>query len=488
MSDKEGFKSLLYAARFTVLARMGGRLALLLAWLCLPPLLVALWFAEYAYLPTFAAVILLLLLLAWLSRRLPDPRQFMRSEGFVLTSAAFVLTPLLMTLALWPSGLEWQDLILETVSAVTTTGLSTLQSVAEADRTFLFTRAWMQWYGGLGIVVLSVVFLMPRTVAAYQLLEVPEGQDMVLTVKVYARRILHIYLLLTLVAILVCWLCFGDLFNGLLHGLSAISTGGFSSRDDSLAGLAFSGQLGVMLMGMSGAVSLAIYLRIQQRAWHAIGQNQELRLFLWLTLLVCAVLVWLELAGPSSGQPGDWRHGVILGLSALSTTGFSNTEVASLGEAGKLVLIFAMFLGGCLGSTAGGCKMFRLLLLWRLLLTSLRRTCAAPHAVIEPRLQGKVLNQEQLQQAMLSIGLLAVLCLPSWLAFLCYGYEPLDALFEVVSAVGTVGLSTGITASQLPWLLKAVLCVDMIAGRLEVLALLCLFYPGVWLGRRYALD
>jgi trk system potassium uptake protein TrkH len=104
--------------------------------------------------------------------------------------------------------------------------------------------------------------------------------------------------------------------------------------------------------------------------------------------------------------------------------------------------------------------------------------------VIEARIQGKVLTQEQIQLAMLTGSLLLGLIVLSWLIFLFYGYPPLPALFEVVSAVGTVGLSAGVTQADLPLALKTVLCIDMIAGRVEVVALLCCLYPGVWLGHR----
>jgi len=484
MNGTDGFKSLIYAVRLPVLGRLAGRLALVLAFLCVPSLLVAVWYGEYVYLEAFAPVILVLLALARLSWHLPEPRQLLRSEGFVLTCGAFILTPLLMAVALWPSGLSWSDRILETVSAVTTTGLSTVQHVQGMSHTFLFTRSWMQWYGGLGVVVLSVAFLMPRSLAVSQLLELPDGQDLVLAVGVYARRILQVYLALTVLAVAVCWLCFGDFFSGLVHGFSAISTGGFSSRNDSLASLSFPAQLGVMLVGMLGAVSLAVYLRMRQRAWRSIADNEELRFFIWLSVVLCAVLVLVSLLHHHRSEGEDWDNGIIMGLSAISTTGFANTSVATLSDTFKVLLMVGMFLGGCLGSTAGGFKAFRLLVVWQLLLTALRRTSAPQHAVIEPRLQGKVLTQDQIQAAMLIGTLLVALCLLSWLPFLWYGYDPVNALFEVVSAVGTVGLSSGITSPDLELPLKIVLCVDMVAGRVEVFALLCLFYPGLWWGHK----
>ncbi|MEZ5510359.1 MAG: TrkH family potassium uptake protein [Gammaproteobacteria bacterium] len=483
MHDSNGFRALIYAVRWSVLASMGGRLALVLAVLCVPSLLVALWFREFRYVLPFIVVLLPLLLFSQFTRRLPEPHQVSRSEGFVLTCAAFVLTPIVLTFAMLPSGLAWADLLFEMVSAVTTTGLSTVAHVEQMDRTFLFTRAWMQWYGGLGIVVLSVTFLLQRSLAVSQLLEAPEGQGITVALGVYARKIFRIYLLLTLLAVGIGWFCFGDFFTGMVHGFSAISTGGFSSRDDSLMGLAQWQQLLMMLPAMLGALSLALYLRLWQRAWRAVLDNQELRYFLGLSLLVW---LGLQISAGSSGNGAEQSvlGTLVLGLSALTTTGFANVSIATLPPATLVILLVAMFVGGCLGSTAGGFKVFRLLVLWQLVLATLRRASAAPHAVIEARIQGKVLTQEQIQLAMLTGSLLLGLIVLSWLIFLFYGYPPLPALFEVVSAVGTVGLSAGVTQADLPLALKTVLCIDMIAGRVEVVALLCCLYPGVWLGHR----
>jgi trk system potassium uptake protein TrkH len=136
------------------------------------------------------------------------------------------------------------------------------------------------------------------------------------------------------------------------------------------------------------------------------------------------------------------------------------------------------------GSTAGGIKIVRLLILIRLLQIMIRRVALPRHAVIEPRLNGHRLGDDEIQRALLVILLYAVVMVLSWIPFVAYGYDPLDALFEVVSATGTVGLSVGITSAALEPVLKGVLCVDMLLGRVEVFALLVLCHPMTWFGTR----
>jgi trk system potassium uptake protein TrkH len=148
------------------------------------------------------------------------------------------------------------------------------------------------------------------------------------------------------------------------------------------------------------------------------------------------------------------------------------------------VLLLSMFTGGALGSTAGGIKMLRAVILLRLVQVSIRRTCLPPHAVLEPRIGGQRLEGAEIQDALLLLVLFLGVVVASWLPFLAYGYDPLDALFEVVSATSTVGLSAGVSTVDMAWPLKGVLCADMLLGRLEVVALVVLVYPRTWIGRR----
>jgi trk system potassium uptake protein TrkH len=174
----------------------------------------------------------------------------------------------------------------------------------------------------------------------------------------------------------------------------------------------------------------------------------------------------------------------MMGVSAQTTTGFSTMSITGMDAASKVVMIVSMLLGGSVGSSAGGFKLLRLLILLRLLQLMIRRTGMPPHAVAEPYLAGRKLESDDVLRALQLIILFIGLVVASWLPFVVMGYDPLDALFEVVSASGTVGLSSGITRPGLEPLLKGVLCFDMLAGRLEIIALLVVLYPRNWFGRR----
>jgi trk system potassium uptake protein TrkH len=197
--------------------------------------------------------------------------------------------------------------------------------------------------------------------------------------------------------------------------------------------------------------------------------------------LTGTLLTWL---GWLQGNNAGWYHGLMMGFSAQTTTGFATLPVTEMDTASKVVMIISMLVGGSVGSSAGGFKLLRLLILLRLLQLMLRRAGMPPHAVAEPSLGGQRLEDDDVIRALRLILLFVIIVILSWLPFLVMGYDPLNALFEVVSATGTVGLSSGISRPELEPLLKSILCFDMLAGRLEIIALLILLYPRSWIGRK----
>ncbi len=220
-----------------------------------------------------------------------------------------------------------------------------------------------------------------------------------------------------------------------------------------------------------------------RNGWLTFFRNLELRALVVAGLIISGVLalcLWLQ------GMPLKevLSHAPLMALSAQSTSGFSSIDVQSLDAGSKSVLILAMAMGGGVGSTAGGVKLLRLMILFGLLYRFLKSMSLPPDAVISQRLGKRRIQPNEVQDALMIILLFVGCSFLSWIPFLIYGYEPLDALFEVVSATGTVGLSAGITDAALPALLKLVLCADMLLGRLEFVAWMVFFYYRTWFGRK----
>jgi len=178
------------------------------------------------------------------------------------------------------------------------------------------------------------------------------------------------------------------------------------------------------------------------------------------------------------------NHALFLGISTQTTTGFSTFDINTIDNSAKLSMIISMLIGGGVGSTAGGIKLLRFLILLRLIQAVLQRATMPLQAVHYPRLGGKQLEELEVERVLILILLFIGVVVISWFVFLMYGYAPMNALFEVVSASATVGLSTGITSADMPVFLKLVLCLDMLFGRLEIIALLIVLYLPNWFGKR----
>ncbi|GAB6068411.1 TrkH family potassium uptake protein [Methylothermus subterraneus] len=457
------------------MAGLLGRVGLVLAALTAVPMLVALaggfWSAGLRY----GLVIAALVSACWPLARLPLPADLRSNEGLAVTALAFLLAPPIMAYPLSAAGIGYAAALFEAVSAVTTCGLTVLPTVADKPFDFLFARAWMQWYGGLGFVALLPLWLEPGPLSR-QLLGL-EGESAPLTSAwIYTRRIVAVYLFLTAFGFLWLWLLGGDPFAALVHVLAAVSTGGFSSLDGGLLelGKPFAG--GVIAVSVLGALPFAAYL---SKPWRDL-QVQTLIVFgLALGGAIAAVLVWQQ--GLDFEQA--LFHGLLTAFSAQTTAGFSTLATDSLPPVALGLLLGAMLCGGGVGSTAGGVKILRGLLVFAALRRQLRRLALPPHAWMPWQLGKLSLDEALVCRAQVLLFLYWLTAFGSWLPFLALGYDPLRSLFEVVSALGTVGLSAGIARPDLPGGLQFVLELDMWLGRVEVFAALALLHPATWRAR-----
>ena len=247
--------SLSYAIRPKVIAKYFGQLLMVQAVLVLAPIMVAFAYGEYHIALRYIVIFFVILLLSLPTIRLQTPEHIQTNEALVLVALAFVASPLLMLYPMSSAGLSILDTLFEAISAVTTTGLTTIANIENKPQTFLFARAWMQWYGGLGIVVFSVALLMRHQLAARRLTESVGSNDLVTTARTYARRMLIVYLAITLAGFILLFTLTGDGFIALTHTFTSVSTGGFSTYSNSLAGFenlaAAYAIIGLAVLGLS---------------------------------------------------------------------------------------------------------------------------------------------------------------------------------------------------------------------------------------------
>ena len=475
--------ALVYAVRGRVVLVYLGQLLLPLALALLVPTGLAALAGSWGAAGMLAGTAVLAGVAGRKAAQVPDVDDLQTNESMVVVALAFLVAALVMVPPFVSYGLTPTDAFFEAVSAITTTGLSTLPTDAEPGDDFLLMRNWLQWLGGLGFVTLSVLLVSRRGPADKRLLEgesTPEG--LAAHTRAQGRRALELYVGLTLAGTALLALVGVPFVQAVGYAWSSVSTGGFVPPGADLAGMGAGARGALLLLFALGAVPLVTLHRGARGRWREALRDPQVPWLVGLGVVSAGLIVLFTEGG------GSWlaRAGeaLFLAFSAQTTTGYAAGDPATLPAAATAVLLVAMFIGGCGGSTAGGIKIWRALVALRLGRHTVVETALPEHAVHEPEFAGAQLEHHE-RQAVLVLALLflGVIGL-SWLAFLAAGHPPLDALFDVVSATGTVGLSTGVAGPGLDTPLKWVLAVDMLMGRLEILAVLVLLAPRSWVGRR----
>ncbi|MGP1356333.1 TrkH family potassium uptake protein [Roseicyclus sp.] len=478
---RQGSEAIAQRARPRVIAVTLARHAPIFAILCLPPALVALIEREWA----LAAVLGLPALgaagvqVAARGHDLPDDLR--EIEALLSVAIVFGLSALLTAPAFVVLGMPPAAALFEAMSGTTTTGLSMAEDTEAWPLAGHVLRAWTQWCGGLVIATAVLALLIPSGLPARKLgkAEIEQG-DRIASTRRQAQQLLGVYVGLTLVMGAVNTVTIPGWRDGPLLTLTAISTAGFSPRADSLASYGPLGQGTVMLTAILGAVSLLTFVLVLQGKWRdawSLGSLRRVVLAVLAFSAVCAGILILQGAALV-----EVYEGVLNLVSGLTTTGFSTGAMPAPGPL-LLVLVVAMIAGGDVGSTAGGFKLARIGVLLDVFGHAFRRPSLPPRAVAPIRHQGTPVRDRTISGilALVFVYLCAMLLL--WMQVLAHGVPALPALFEVVSALSTVGLSTGIVGPDLSLDLTLSLTFAMWLGRLEFIAVLLLFAPRTWTGR-----
>jgi trk system potassium uptake protein TrkH len=373
--------------------------------------------------------------------------------------------------------------LFESISGFTSTGLSVVTQPEELPYSLQWWRSFSEWIGGVGVIVLTLAVV--QSTGGMFRLYYSEARDEKLAPSVTAtvRNIAAIYAGYTLLAILLLRASGMPWWPALNHGMTGIATGGFSIHHDSMASYSRLIQMMMVLVMICGAISFAVHQQVLLRRnisalWRD-GQQWVLGMF----LLVGTLLLALE----QSWYSEEWTFldPLFQWVSALTTCGLSTTNVLVWSPSAQLLLILGMFSGSAAGSTSGGIKIRRLLILFQGVRWRLQQLSLSPHQLMRYTLEGEVISEEQAFSKVESAAVLLAL----WLATLILAIVVLlhvalpgstieAIIFEVVSATSNVGLSLGVTSAELHWLGKITLMFCMWMGRLEIIPVL-FFLPSL---------
>jgi trk system potassium uptake protein TrkH len=417
-------------------------------------------------------------LAGYVAFRFSPARDLEWKEAMVVAALAFPLAGLVSAVPLaFSAGIPYYDALFEAVSGITTTGLSV--APANPGQVFLFTRSWLQWVGGIGIVLLVLSVLVSPGLTARRLFSPGIGdRNLISGAKATVMVLFRIYAGITVAIFTLLLLAGMNPFDAICHSFTTVSTGGFSTSPDSIAGFPGIFIPAVIIIGcILGAMNFTLYFRVT-RDHGAFFKSVQVRWFFGIAIvgIVLLLLALLPVCNPVTAG----SIAVFQAFSALTTTGFSTTSIASLPEGAKAVLAVLMWIGGGVGSTAGGIKILRIAVLVNIVYLVFLRYFLPREAVTPFKVGGVPVDEEDILRIVAYFFLYIVVLVVSALIFLFAGFPALDSLFEVSSALGTVGLSTGITGAGLAAVLKGTLIVDMLLGRIEIIPLCILFMPRTW--------
>jgi len=467
--------------RYRAILSYTGAILLMGAGLMLSPLVMLIfWPHEWRLaLPGFILPSLALGLpgaILWKLLRGKDPVVLTVQEGGVIVVLSWFVVCLSSS---WPfiavQGLDFSQATFESVSGWTTTGLSVVE-VAEASHLILFWRSIMQLAGGAGLAIIMIAAIAGPVGPGLSAAE-GRSEQLVPQVRESAKIVTTIYAGYAVTGTVALWLAGMEPFDALNHAFTAISTGGFSTRPESIGYWSSAAIEAVVipLMILGNLNFITAYLLLQRR-FRAVLRNGEVRLVAVLLPAFALICFWLVCRSLYATLAKQARVAIFETVSALTTTGFSTVSYQNWNGLGFLLLITLMLIGGGTCSTAGGIKQYRIFVLVKSIVWDLRRAFLPRTAVVESFVwrgeQQDFLNEARIRKVATFVFLYLATYTAGTAVLAAHGYSLKESLFELASAIGTVGLSVGVTAASSPPLVLWTEACGMILGRLEFFVIL----------------
>ncbi|MDQ0326861.1 trk system potassium uptake protein TrkH [Rhodopseudomonas julia] len=419
-----------------------------------------------------------------------EPLGLNLKQAFILTTVLWFVLPGFAALPFLGLDVDYADAFFETVSGMTTTGSTVLTGLDSLPPGIHLWRSLLQWIGGVGIVVMAIIMLPFLKVGGMQLFHA-ESSDR--SEKVLAKSfdlaawIGGIYVGLTLLCALAYAAGGMTFFDAICHAMTTLSTGGFSTHDASFGYFGDNPELlwtGSFFM-LAGAMPFVAYIGALRGRPYEIVRDPQVLALVGLLLIVCTGLaVQLTLTGEFTfGQA--LRHSTFNVVSVVTTTGYASLDYTQLGTFSVGLFFVLTYVGGCTGSTAGGIKIYRLVILWEIIRRQIR-LLAHPSRIDPLRYAGRRIPADVPPSVLAFLTLYVGTTVIITMILAALGLDFVTAISAAVTAVGNVGPGLGEIVgpagnfSSLPDAAKIALTFAMVLGRLELFTVLVLFDPAFW--------
>lgn len=456
------------------------------------PLATALYCKEYDILASFLvpmAVSLVLGLLFLVAKHRQKAKLTVRAS-FVVVALAWIGASLFGAIPYYSSGAipKLSDAVFESVSGFSTTGSTILSEIETLPRSINMWRCLSHWLGGMGIVALTVALLPILGIGGFQLIKAettgPEKGKFTPKITTTAKILWFIYLGMTVIETILLYIAGMDFIDALSHSFSTLGTGGFSTRNDSIASYNSPAidWICFTFMFLSG-INFSLYFYIFARHFSELKNNSELKVYLALNFAAISIMTLLE-TRHFGGILNSLRYSSFQVASIVSTTGFATSDFTLWSPASQAICFMLLFVGGSSGSTAGGVKIVRWVIFYKVLKIEIQKLIH-PHGIFSVRLNQQNARKEVITTVTAFFALYFFFLIGTTFFGTLSGMDVLTAFTGAATMIGNVGpgfnalgpsCNFGWIAEPLKWWY----CFAMIAGRLELFTMFVFLSPGFW--------
>ena len=453
------------------------------------PALVGLIYREHASVSYLAVAVLCLILGVLLTHKKPRSTNLYTREGFVAVALSWIIMSIFGAIPFVLTGdiPFYVDALFETISGFTTTGSSILTDVESISKASLFWRSFSHWIGGMGVFVFIMTILPMMGGSTMNLMKAespgPSVSKLVPHVKDTAKILYGIYIAITICEATILRALGMPLFDSLTTTFGTVGTGGFGIRNDSIAGYSPAIQITITVFMILSGINYTAYFYILTGKIKELFKIEEVRWYLAIIFGSVAVITWnVRSLYPTFSE--TLRHAFFQVGSIITTTGYATTDFDLWPALSKTLLVTLMFIGACAGSTSGGIKVSRILIL----LKTIRKELSLiihPRQVKKIRMDGHPVDHETLRSANVFLVVYFVLLLTSMLLISVDEFDFSTNFTSVVTVLNNIGPGLNLVGPTQNFSIfspfsKFVLMFDMLAGRLELFPMMILLMPSTW--------
>ena len=453
------------------------------------PALVGLIYREHASVSYLAVAVLCLILGVLLTHKKPRSTNLYTREGFVAVALSWIIMSIFGAIPFVLTGdiPFYVDALFETISGFTTTGSSILTDVESLSKASLFWRSFSHWIGGMGVFVFIMAILPMMGGSTMNLMKAespgPSVSKLVPHVKDTAKILYGIYIAITICEATILRALGMPLFDSLTTTFGTVGTGGFGIRNDSIAGYSPAIQITITVFMILSGINYTAYFYILTGKIKELFKIEEVRWYLAIIFGSVAVITWnIRSLYPTFSE--TLRHAFFQVGSIITTTGYATTDFDLWPALSKTLLVTLMFIGACAGSTSGGMKVSRILIL----LKTIRKELSLiihPRQVKKIRMDGHPVDHETLRSANVFLVVYFVLLLTSMLLISVDEFDFTTNFTSVVTMLNNIGPGLNLVGPTQNFSIfspfsKFVLMFDMLAGRLELFPMMILLMPSTW--------